>query len=254
MNKLRIMFFACMIFGLNGCTNAKGVFLLLPDSNGLDEIEKDIYIEKSANDEERRKFSEAVRIARSAIEHHYGAVKSRPTVHACISVDCYRHFGGNTEIAKVYGNYILISPQGFNWHFIAHEWSHAEMLKRLTITAWLNLPQWLDEGVAVTISEAPEHSEAHYSELLSLGVRVPTKSEIYACNSLSDWSNAIRTFGDHLNPKRELNNEKKFHVMYSSVGHEVRPWLEKNGSLGLQELIDRVNQGENARAVYEALR
>ena len=254
MSKLPIIFFVVIFSVLNGCSNAKGVFLLLPETNGLVEIEKDVYIDESANDENRRKLSEAVIFARDAIEHHYGSVESRPTIHACISVECYRRFGGNTEIAKVFGNYILLSPQGFNWHFIAHEWSHAEMLKRLTITGWLNLPQWFDEGVAVAISEAPEHSEAHYNELSILGVKVPTQNEIYACNSLSDWSEAIRSYGDHLNPKRELNNEKKLHVMYSSVGHEVRPWLIKNGSSGLLELILRVNEGESTQAVYESLR
>ena len=85
----------------------------------------------------------------------YGSVEPRPIVHACITEQCLESFGGKGTFAKVYGNRILLSPRGLTWHFIAHEWSHAEMLTRLGFFAWRRMPQWFDDGVAVAISEAP---------------------------------------------------------------------------------------------------
>lgn len=75
---------------------------------------------------------------------------------------CFWAFGGREAIAKVYYDRILLSPRGLNWHFIAHEWSHAEMSTRLSLFAWKRMPQWFDEGVAVAVSEAAEHSEQHW--------------------------------------------------------------------------------------------
>ena len=63
-----------------------------------------------------------------------------------------------------------LSPRGLNWHFIAHEWSHAEMWTRLSLPAWKRMPQWFDDGIAVAISEAPEHSEPHWQFLVASDV------------------------------------------------------------------------------------
>ena len=89
---------------------------------------------------------------------HGQAVRSHPVINACITEDCYESFGGMGSRAKVYGNRNLLSPRGFNRHFLAHEWSHDELRTRLAVLAWWHLPQWLDEGLAVAISAAPEHS------------------------------------------------------------------------------------------------
>lgn len=252
MNRYWISFLFVLIGCVGGCTNTKSVFLLFPEGNGLTEISPGIFIDDLASVQEKNQLNDFVVKAKGAIAKRYGSVESTPTIHACLTELCYHRFGGSSEIAKVFGDHILLSPRGFSWHFVAHEWSHAEMRKRLTIRAWLKLPQWFDDGVAVVVSEAPEHSVEHFKYLQSKGINVPSQEELYTFESLSQWVDAIIKYGDNLNPVRRKNGEEEYHVLYSSVANEVAPWVEKNGVNGLQNLIERLNANETFSAVYKS--
>jgi hypothetical protein len=152
--------------------------------------------------------------------------------------------------AKVYGDRILLSPRGLNWHFLAHEWSHHEIRTRLTFPAWWRLPQWFDEGLAVAISEAPEHSEAHWRFLIASDVRRPTRAELLTYQSLRQWLDAVHRYGETANLDRKARNEAEVRPVYTAAGHEVRPWLAGAGSQGLLDLIERLNDGEGFETVY----
>ena len=111
-------------------------------------------------------------------------------MHACVTEKCYAAFGGRGSVARVFGQRILLSPRGLNWHFLAHEWSHAEMSTRLTLFAWKRMPSWFDEGLAVAISEAPEHSENHWQFLINTHIPRPTRDELLTYQSLQQWLDA----------------------------------------------------------------
>jgi len=164
---------------IGGCSTLQGGKLLAPESFGLNPITPNIYVEADADEATRAKLREAMKKAESAIRAAYGSVESRPIVHACISEDCYAKFGGQGSRAKVYGNYILLSPRGLNWHYLAHEWSHDEIRTRLTFTAWLHMPQWFDEGVAVAISEAP--GTLRKSLAISGGIQISPAQRATSC-------------------------------------------------------------------------
>ncbi len=138
-----------------GCSIIRSAKLLTPEQFGLTSIEQNLYIETGADEKAKGEVRDAIAKAEHAIRAAYGSVNSTPIVHACITESCYESFGGKTSRAKVYGDHILLSPRGFNWHYLAHEWSHAEIRSRLKLSAWWRLPQWFDEGLAVSISEAP---------------------------------------------------------------------------------------------------
>ncbi|MBJ6726419.1 hypothetical protein [Geomesophilobacter sediminis] len=234
-----------------GCGTLQGSKLVAPESFGLISIAPDVYIETNADSATRAKLLEAVERAREAVRETYGSVISHPIVNACVSESCYVKFGGRGSIAKVYFDRILLSPRGLNWHFLAHEWSHAEMRTRLAFWAWWwRLPQWFDEGVAVTVSQAPEHSEDHWNYLLSHNIPYPTTEELHALRSLRDWNKALDHYGEKNNTERRAKGEVEIRPVYTAAGHEVRLWLAKVGTTGLLQVIENLNGGEKFEDAY----
>ncbi|MDR2209670.1 MAG: hypothetical protein LBE22_12095 [Azoarcus sp.] len=234
----------------SGCSILQGGKLLAPESFGLTLVAPDIYLEAGADETARDNLREAMDKAEKTIRVTYGSVNSRPIVHACITEECYEAFGGRGSVAKVYGDRILLSPRGLNWHFIAHEWSHIEMRSRLTFSACWHLPQWFDEGIAVAISEAPEHSESHWQFLVAANIPRPTREELHTFKSLRQWLDAVHRYGEDKNIERKANGEPEIRPVYSAAGHELRPWLAKVGSAGLLAFIARLNDGENFESAY----
>ena len=236
---------------IGGCSILQGSKLLAPEKVGFSKIATNLYVEPGADETAQIALRDAMAKAESAIFAAYGSVNSRPVVHVCISEGCYGAFGGRGDRARVYyGNLILLSPRGSNWHYIAHEWSHAEIFSRLTITAWWQLPQWFDEGIAVAVSEAPENSEAHWQFLVESNVPRPTREELYTFRSLSQWGDAVGRYGEKKNLARKAKGEPEIRPVYTAAGHELRPWLAKAGSAGLIRLIGQLNSGMVFEAAY----
>lgn len=236
---------------LSGCSVLQGSKLLAPESFGLTPVAPNIYIEAGADETIRGNLREAMNKAEASIRIAYGTVNSRPVVHACITEGCYESFGGRGSVAKVYGDRILLSPRGLNWHFLAHEWSHAEMRSRQTISAWWHMPQWFDEGVAVAISEAPEHSENHWQFLVAANIPRPTREELHTFKSLRQWLDAVHRYGEDKNIERKANGETEIRPVYSAAGHELRPWLAKVGSPGILAFIASLNDGKDFESAYQ---
>jgi len=237
---------------ISGCSILQGGKLLAPESFGLTPVTPSIYVEAGADEATRIRLRESMEKAESAIRTAYGGVASHPTVNACTTEECYESFGGGRgSLAKVYGKHILLSPRALNWHFLAHEWSHAEMSTRLTFFAWKRMPRWFDEGVAVAVSEAPEHSESHWQLLVATNVPRPTSEELQTLKSLKQWIDAIHKYGEDKNIERKAKGETEFRPVYSAAGHELRPWLTKVGSNGLLAFIDRMNDGADFETAYQ---
>lgn len=225
---------------------------MAPEMFGLTSISPGLYVEASANEAIRAQLREAVGRAEGAIRSAYGSVTSRPTVHACVSDDCYERFGGRGSTAKVYYDRILLSPRGLNWHYLAHEWSHAEMLSRLSLGAWWHLPRWFDEGVAVAVSEAPEHSESHWQFLVAAHVPRPSPEELRSLRSLREWNDAVGRYGEKGNRERRARGEAEIRPVYAAAGHELRPWLARAGHGGLLRLLEQLNAGVDFESAFSS--
>lgn len=235
---------------LPGCSNLDGLRLLAPETHGLEKVSPALYVEAGTSDEARHRLQNDMDRAERAVRAAYGSVQSRPIVHVCATETCYETFGGRGSKAKVYGRRILISPRGSNWHYIAHEWSHAEMHTRLSLAALWKLPQWFDEGIAVTVSEAPENSEAHWQFLIDSKVPRPTRNELYTFESLRQWDDAVGLYGAKKNQERKARGEPEIRPVYTAAGHEVRPWFAAMGSESLVRLIDDLNAGGDFASLY----
>lgn len=250
-HRLQIALLLVSLNLIGGCSVLQESKLLAAGRFGLTPVTPRIYVEAGADEATQLKLRDAMEKAEGAIRAAYGSVNSRPIVHACVSEGCYRMFGGRGSIAKIYGDRILLSPRGLNWHFLAHEWSHAEMRSRLTVRAWWHMPQWFDEGVAVVVSEAPEHSEDHWQLLIATNAVRPTREELHTFKSLSQWLDAVRRYGEDKNIERKAKGEPELRPVYSAAGHELRPWLTNVGSHGLLAFIERLNDGEDFERAYQ---
>ena len=254
MIQLRTLTLLLSLALLSGCGMLQSVAqsgkLLAPESFGLIPIAPHLYVEAGTDKATRDRLREDMDRAEAAILKTYGSVSARPTVHACVTEKCYASFGGRGEVAKVFDQRILLSPRGLNWHFLAHEWGHAEMSTRLKLLAWKRMPQWFDEGLAVTISEAPEHSENHWQFLITANIPRPTRDELLTYQSLQQWLAAVHRFGDDKNFERVAQGQPTLSPVYAAAGHEVRPWLAQVGSQGLLQIIQRMNEGMDFEAAY----
>ncbi len=252
MRYLKLLSLLLSLITISGCSILRGGKLLAPESFGLTPVTPSIYVEAGADETTRIRLRESMEKAESAIRTAYGGAASHPTVNACVTEECYESFGGGRgSLAKVYGKRILLSPRALNWHFVAHEWSHAEMSTRLTIIAWKRMPQWFDEGVAVAVSEAPEHSESHWQFLVAANMPRPTREELQTLKSLRQWLDAVHKYGEDKNIERKSRGEPEFRPVYSAAGHELRPWLAKVGNTGLLAFITRLNDGADFESAYQ---
>lgn len=252
MHKLKTVFILFSLSLIGGCSIFQPTKFLAPESFGLSPVTPSIYVEAGADEATRAMLSDAMEKAESAIRAAYGGVISRPIVHACITQECYVSFGGRgAERAKIFGDRILLSPRGLNWHYLAHEWSHDEIRSRLSLSAWWHMPQWFDEGLAVAISEAPENSETHWQFLIASNIPHPSREELYTFKSLRQWLDAVGRYGEKKNLERKAKGEAEIRPVYTAAGHELRPWLAKLGNAGLLHFIERLNSGEDFDAVYQ---
>lgn len=251
MRYLSAVILLSLLVTLPGCSIVQGAKLYAPETFGFVAIAPNIYVESGTDEHTQAKLREAMDKAESAIRFAYGDAKAHPVVHACITEKCLESFGGKGTFAKVYYNRILLSSRGLNWHFIAHEWSHAEMSARLTFSAWKRMPQWFDDGVAVAISEAPEHSEQHWQFLVASNIARPAPEELHTLRSLNQWLDAVRRYSDNKNAERRARGESEIHSVYAAAGHELRPWLAAAGTSGLLAFIDKMNDGESFESAYQ---
>jgi hypothetical protein len=252
MRCLKLISLLLPLITISGCSILQGGKLLLPECFGLTSVTPSIYVESGADEATRIKLRESMKKAETAIRTAFGGVASHPTVNACVTEECYESFGGGRgSLAKVYGKRILLSPRALDWHFLTHEWSHAELSTRLTFFAWKRMPQWFDEGVAVAVSEAPEHSESHWQFLVTNNLPRPTREELQTLKSLKQWLDAIHQYGEDKNTERKAKGEPEFRPVYSAAGHELRPWLVKVGSAGFLTFIDQMNDGADFESSYQ---
>lgn len=192
--------------------------------------------------------------AKVAVKHVYGSVASNPMIYAFTREATYRRFGGDVTLAHFNGDHIMVSPRGLKGHFIAHEWSHAEMQQRLTFDGYLRLPAWFDEGVAVLIGDAPETSIQHWQWLIAQGIPRPSRSELMSLNTLAQWEEAIRRYGDDRNMQRAANGEPQQRPVYTAAGRELRHWFGQAGTKGLLAMIAVLNADKDFLMAYQRYR
>jgi hypothetical protein len=223
---------------LGGCTTLKQKQARLLDATsfGMEQIAPRVYVSKEVSDDQRKQLLSSIEKARHRVTTFYGGLVSDPTIYGCATQDCIEFFGGMGDGYAVQMTGILLWPKSFIPEPIAHEWSHVELFARLGDAGMKRIPGWFNEGLAVVVSELPQHSEAMYQEAVSSGYAIPSMSDLHR----REWGPLFKQY----------ENPKGINIIYSTVGHEVRMWYQRVGQAGLLRLIEALKAGKKFSDIY----
>ncbi|WP_201494270.1 hypothetical protein [Rubrivivax sp. A210] len=241
-----VLLAACALL-LAGCGTLNSARMLAPSLSGMEEWRPGLFVEPAMSAAQRQALEQQIALGRAQVERFFGAIVTAPYFVACISFDCARRFGSYGERAAAFGDSaIRLSPDGLQAALVAHEWSHAELYRR--VGGWWRIsaiPRWFDEGVAVVLADEARHSPANWQEIQRRGLSTPTLDELV---TRRDWTEAVRRYGE-----TRAEDPDNLRRVYSTAGHELRGWLACAGREGLAGLLAGVDQGQAFDALYARL-
>lgn len=199
-----------------------------PACYGLERIAPALYVEAAMPDQGRAALKAAIAAGEARVASFYGSYGARPALLACATEACDRKLGGRGARATAYtmpgGTIIRFSPRGLNETIIAHEFSHAELHRRIGIWRLFMgaVPAWFDEGVAVIVSNDDRY--------LKPGADGPERCTVQPDGPLPashfEWGAAAgKTPG-----------------LYAQAACKTLLWLEANG--GWQGVLERNFRGD----------
>ena len=234
---------ACAV-ALTACGALHNARMWLPNASGMDQVTATLYVEPAMSAEQRKALQHQIELGRAQVEAFYGSITTAPYFVACVTTQCAVRFGSYGEPATAFGDMaIRLTLNGRLTQLVAHEWSHAELYRR--VGGWRHIgqiPRWFDEGVAVVVADEALHSPAHWQEIARRRLPTPPLTELI---SRRDWAAAIQTYGE-----TRGDDPSNLRVVYSTAGHEVRTFLACAGSAGVGAVLDAVRAGEPFGAVY----
>jgi len=186
---------------------------------GMHCIKKNIYVDSSMTEAQRRQFLQMVKQSKHEISRFFGGTHSNPRIYACVTKSCFRRFGGLPARAKAIGDdAVLLSSKGLDKTTLTHELAHVEFHKRLGgAKSWNRVPMWFDEGLALLACDDPQFKKTE--------AKVPLKRLV----SREQWVSAIRA---------RL-------PVYSVARQAVQRWYKKAGTDGLQTMIAQLQKGDS---------
>lgn len=234
---------------LAGCQTARNLTLYFPASlSGLDTVSADVQVEHGSSPQQRSQVQHLRDDAHTRLAAAVGTVQAHPIHVFCFTDGCYQRFGGGTPRAKSFGDhYTLIGPAGLTTGYVAHEWWHAELYRRLSWRQLRGVPTWFDEGVAVWVSDDPRYGEEMFQRILAQGITPPTLDELATRNG---FIAAVGRHGDHLWAGKPAD---AITVVYPTAAREARRWMKIAGIGGLRELLARLERGEPFAGAYAEL-
>lgn len=130
-----------------------------PACYGFTDLGDGVYVETTMPADRRDAAKTTVEAARSRVRAFYGELQSSPRVLLCETDACYRPLGGGSRGITLLDRALILSPRGTETVIAAHELAHAELHRRIGLTATLtrSVPQWFDEGLAVVVSDDPRY-------------------------------------------------------------------------------------------------
>ncbi|WP_173275993.1 hypothetical protein [Paenibacillus sp. NEAU-GSW1] len=200
----------------------------------MKQIAHHVYVEPDMNENEKTELINIVQTAAKKVEALFGQRESTPITIYAKSKKALKKYA-NTNIGQTYyfpwNNYIVIGTNGFNEHVIAHEFTHAELRKRLKNSS--KVPVWFDEGLAAMI-------DGRYSD-----------NETVWNNQTNNGKNPINF--NLLDTHSAFLPNAQSHINYELACYEVSRWYGVVGTSGLIKLIDDLNEGGHFDDHYKAI-
>lgn len=128
---------------------------LCPACYGMQKLQANLY-----SDTHNPDIAPTINAARARVTVVWGKTQSDPLILACHTPDCDHRMGGRGALGMSYGTSVIhLSPAGLTESIVAHELAHAELHHRLGPWRWWTseVPAWLDEGIAVLVSQDARH-------------------------------------------------------------------------------------------------
>ncbi|MDI6102413.1 hypothetical protein QLQ12_27720 [Actinoplanes sp. NEAU-A12] len=196
-----------------------------PQCYGLTGLGAGVYAE---HDDDR--YRRMVAAADQRIGAFYGERTADARVLICATKDCYAGLGGGGEKGRAFGRWaLMLSPDGANETIATHELAHLELHRRLG-SAYGEVPDWFDEGLAVLISD-----DARYLKPASEADRCRLPYPEAATIVDTDWAVATAGGSDR---------------GYLLAGCVVSRWVsERGGPPAVLTLITELRAGKTFSAV-----
>ncbi len=206
----------------------------------MQEIAPNVYVDNDMNKTEQQRVVKIIPEAKKYVIDVWGKLESQPTIYACSTSECSKSLGIGARAHQIL-NHLVLSPRGLTKELISHEWSHAELYKRVDgFFKWRKIPSWFDEGVAVLVSHEPRHDERAWEKIKNDNLPYPSLDEL---TTLKQWNQATRKYNKNIDSNNIV-------VAYAVAGHEVSQWYKKVGITGLNELIQKIKNGSLFEIVY----
>ena len=232
---------------LSACGALHNARMWFPGASGMDQVTATLFVEPLMNADQRTALRGQIEVGRARVEAFYGSITTAPYFVACVTAGCAERFGSFGEPATAYGDVaIRVSLNARLTRLVAHEWSHAELYRR--VGSWRHIgkiPRWFDEGVAVVVADEALHAPANWDEIARRGLSTPPLSELV---TRSDWSEAVGRYGE-----TRGDDPNNLRVVYTTAGREVRAFVSCAGAAGVVALLGAVQAGEPFDAAYARL-
>ena len=167
--------------------------------------------------------------ARLQAAEFFGPLTTNPRHILCTTTDCAERFGLFGRGLN-YGFHLnFIGPRGMNVSIITHELGHSELHRTMGFSDIYNpkFPQWFDEGLASYISQDTRLSF------------VAKPDHIKNARNLKEW--------------REINSAETWQQNYSAAWTLVKTVADTKGIGVLQNLVRRVENGEDFDMLWRAI-
>ena len=226
----------------SGCSTIKKTKVVLPPSwINMKKIAPYIYVNEEMTEVDQKLLIKKIPVAKNYVADVWGNIASKPIIYACSTTKCFKKLGGGARAHQII-NHLVLSPRALTAELISHEWSHAELYKRVGgILNWRKIPSWFDEGLSVLVSHEPRHNAKAWNIVVSKKLPHPKKEELI---SLNDWNKSVKKYQNNVDPNEIV-------VTYATAGHIVEEWYRKAGKEGLLSLIKGVKNGKEFNQLYD---
>jgi hypothetical protein len=212
--------------------------LMIDDSDEFKEVRHNIYISKDTPAEVKDSILLVLEETDKRICTFWNTDKKikDPVIIFCYSKSLLSKYGGNNLIVTYktpLNSFIVFCKERINPDILSHELFHAEFCSRIGYFNNTTIPTWFDEGMAMQVDYRKEYSEEKFSELndsLEMNIKLPEIST----------------------PEKFYSANRYYHFLHAR--HEVNSWFGIVKKKGVNDLINRIKNGEQFHFVYEELK
>ncbi|SOB99018.1 hypothetical protein [Rhodobacter maris] len=134
-----------------------------PGCYGLEPVSRALFVEAEMPPPARAALAAEIAAARGRIAQLFGPAQAHLRILACETEACDRQLGGRGAAAVTYSlgslSVVRLAPRGRTPTILTHELTHTETHARLGLGGQLShrIPTWMDEGIAVLVSDDPRY-------------------------------------------------------------------------------------------------